>query len=228
MLTMNTLILVRMQINVITVNMKKPPKKHSYHHGDLKKALIAATLTLLKEEGYQSLSLRKVSKIAGVSQSAPYRHYEDVEALLADVALEGFLLLGMSLERVRLKYRRKPLLQFRESGVSYVEFALKNPDLFQIMYGNQIQNHSKFSSLMKAEEETFHVLIKIISDCKEAGILESENEKQTAMAAWTMVHGIAILLLGKQVMFRNAELKDARRMTKEMIEHLYLGLKLRA
>lgn len=207
--------------------MKKPLKKHSYHHGDLKKALIAATLTLLKEEGYQSLSLRKVSKIAGVSQSAPYRHYNDVESLLADVALEGFQLLGMSLEQVRNRFKRNPLLQFRESGIAYVEFALINPDLFQIMYGNQIQDHSKFAPLMTAEEETFQVLIKIISDCRDAGVLNSENAKQTAMAAWTMVHGIAILLLGKQVMFRNAELKDARKMTKEMIEHLYLGLKVR-
>jgi AcrR family transcriptional regulator len=205
--------------------MKTANEKPSYHHGDLKKALIEATLTLLKEEGYQSLSLRKISKLAGVSQSAPYRHYPDVEALIADVALEGFKLLTEKLKKVRRKFAKVPLLQFRESGVSYVEFAIKNPDLFQIMYGNQIQNHSKFDSLILAEHETFSVLIEIISDCKRAGILETKDVKKTSVAAWTMVHGIAVLLLGKQVMFRNADMKNARRITKEMIEHLYLGFK---
>jgi len=224
---MNTLDGAKFKHNVITVNMKKQNQKPTYHHGDLKKALIDATLTLLQEEGYQSLSLRKISKIAGVSQSAPYRHYEDVESLIADVAREGFKLLTGNLEKVRRKFTKFPLLQFRESGVSYVNFALKNPDLFQIMYGNQIQNHSKFNTLIASEEETFQVLIDIISDCQRAGIIETKNVQKTSMAAWTMVHGIAVLLLGKQVMFRSAHLKNAKNITKDLIEHLYLGLKIR-
>jgi AcrR family transcriptional regulator len=225
MLTMNTLNNDDFIPNVITVNMKKAIEKPTYHHGDLKKALIEAALALLQKEGYQSLSLRKVSKMAGVSQSAPYRHYTDLESLTADIAAEGFKLLTEKLTKVKRSFSRLPLLQFRESGVSYVEFALKNPDLFQIMYGNQIPNHSKYESLIAAEEETFHVLIDIISDCQTAGILTTQDVKKTSMAAWTMVHGIAVLLLGKQVMFRNADLKKARLITKEMIEHLYLGLK---
>ncbi len=207
--------------------LKKPNQKATYHHGDLKKALIQAAIFLIKKEGYLSLSLRKVSRIAGVSQAAPYRHYEDVEALLADVALEGFKLLTSKLKHVKKLYQKFPLLQFREAGISYVDFALKNPDLFQIMYGNQIENHSKFEALISAEEDTFQVLIEIITECEKQGILVSKNIKKTSMAAWTMVHGIAVLLLGKQVMFRSSNFKNAKIITKELIEHLYLGLKFR-
>lgn len=81
-------------VNVIIVNMKKSPDKNSYHHGDLKKALLEASLRILKDEGYKALSLRKAATYAGVSQSAPYRHYEDLESLYADIAEEGFRMLA--------------------------------------------------------------------------------------------------------------------------------------
>lgn len=74
--------------------MKKSPDKNSYHHGDLKKALLEASLRILKDEGYKALSLRKAATYAGVSQSAPYRHYEDLESLYADIAEEGFRMLA--------------------------------------------------------------------------------------------------------------------------------------
>lgn len=207
--------------------MKKPHFKDSYHHGDLKKALIDATLFLLKEEGYYNLSLRKVAKKAGVSQSAPYRHYQDLEALLVDVAIEGFRMLTENLKKVKRTFAKIPLLQFRESGITYVDFALKNSDLFQIMYGNQIQNHSQFADLIESEESSFQILIDIITNCQESEVLPKNDIKNTAMAAWTMVHGIAVLLLGKQVMFGKTNSTSARKITKEMLEKLYVGLKFK-
>ena len=133
--------------------MKKEKDKITYHHGDLKRVLLEVAIYLLKKEGYQALSLRKIARLAGVSQSAPYRHYNDLEALYADIASEGFKLLTNKLKKVRDRYSKYPLLQFRESGIAYVEFAIKNPDLFQIMYGNQILSHSKYEFLIQSEEE---------------------------------------------------------------------------
>ncbi len=225
MFTQNTFNATYSRLNVIYVNMKKNTEKTTYHHGDLKKALMEASLKLLKEEGYQALSLRKVAKLAGVSQSAPYRHYPDLESLLAEIATEGFKLLAEQLKKLRTQFPNRSLLQFRESGIRYVEFALKNPDLFKIMYGNQIQDHSKYDTLIAAEEETFDVLVNIISDCKKDGLLATNDVKKTSIAAWTMVHGIAVLLSGKQMMFRKIDFKNAKTITKEMIEHLYLGMK---
>ncbi|MCZ8157212.1 MAG: TetR/AcrR family transcriptional regulator [Leptospira sp.] len=205
--------------------MKNINSKKTYHHGDLKKALIAASLRLLEEEGYQSFSLRKVAKLAGVSQAAPYRHYKDQESLIADVACEGFVLLAEKLQKIRNKFKNSSLLQFRESGLAYVEFALRHPDLFQIMYGNQIQNHSEYPTLRQSEDLPFQILLDIISETKKEGRLVAVDIQKTTIAAWTMVHGIAMLLLGKQVMFRSSNLKEAKQMTKELIEQLYTGLK---
>ncbi|EKO14114.1 TetR/AcrR family transcriptional regulator [Leptospira kirschneri] len=205
--------------------MKKSPDKNSYHHGDLKKALLEASLRILKDEGYKSLSLRKAATYAGVSQSAPYRHYEDLESLYADIAEEGFKMLAERQKKLQVKYRTKPLLLFRESGVCYVEFALEFPDLFRIMYGNQIESHSKYKSLVKTEDESFRIIVEIIRDCQRAGVIRTDDVVSSATSAWTMVHGIAVLLAGKQVMFRSVDLKEARRITKELIHYLYIGMK---
>ncbi|WCL48462.1 TetR/AcrR family transcriptional regulator [Leptospira sp. GIMC2001] len=200
--------------------------KKPYHHGDLKKALIDASMEILKNEGYQALSLRKVSKHAAVSQSAPYRHFADLESLIAEIALEGFKLLTMQLLKIKKRMAKHPLLQYRETGLQYVEFAVQNPDLFQIMYGNQIPDHSKFENLVAAESETFQVLVDIISDCKNAGVLKTKNIRTAAMASWTMVHGIAVLLSGRQVMFRNLKSKEIKSITKDLLETLYTGMKV--
>jgi AcrR family transcriptional regulator len=205
--------------------MKKDKDKITYHHGDLKRVLLEVAIYLLKKEGYQSLSLRKIAKLAGVSQSAPYRHYNDLEELYADIASEGFKLLTTKLKKVKTRYSKYPLLQFRESGIAYVEFAIKNPDLFQIMYGNQILSHSKYEFLIQSEEEAFLILKKILMECKEQGLIKTNEIEQASMSAWTMVHGLAVLLAGKQVMFRNIDLKNAKTITKEMIQFLYVGLK---
>lgn len=205
--------------------MNKNIQKTTYHHGDLRKSLLDASFLLLEKEGYQSLSLRKIAKLAGVSQSAPYRHFVDLEALYAEVALEGFQLMSGKLNQIRNRYKKHPLLQFRESGVGYVEFALKNPDLFQIMYGNQIQDHSKYKTLIHFEEGTFQILRDIITDCKLHGFIKVDDVEKASTSAWAMVHGIAVLLLGKQVMLRNLNLKNAKSIAKEMIECLYVGLR---
>ncbi|RHX78461.1 TetR/AcrR family transcriptional regulator [Leptospira yasudae] len=205
--------------------MKNSPDKNSYHHGDLKKALLEASLRILKDEGYKALSLRKAATYAGVSQSAPYRHYEDLESLYADIAEEGFRMLAERQKKLQVKYRKKPLLLFRESGVCYVEFALESPDLFRIMYGNQIESHSKYKSLVRTEDESFQIIVEIIRDCQRAGVIRTDDVVSSATSAWTMVHGIAVLLAGKQVMFRSVDLKEARRITKELIHYLYIGMK---
>lgn len=182
-------------------------------------------MKILKEEGYKALSLRKAATLAGVSQSAPYRHYPDLESLYADIAEEGFKILAERQKRLRTKYKKRPLLLFRESGVSYVEFALENPDLFRIMYGNQIESHLKYDSLIKTEDETFQIIVDIIKDCQKASLIPEGNAEKAATSAWTMAHGVAVLLSGQQMMFRDVEIKQARKITKDLIQFLYTGLK---
>ena len=89
-------------------------KKKTYHHGDLKNALIRAGVDILAKDGVTGLSLRKVALKAGVSHSAPYAHFADKQALIAAISTEGFRQLYERVSRVTEKYRNQPDKQLLE------------------------------------------------------------------------------------------------------------------
>jgi len=96
----------------------------SYHHGELRPALLRAAARILEKEGRDAISLRDLARRAGVSHSAPYRHFADRQALLAALAEEGFALLAAALQG-------KP---WREQAMAYLRFALANPERFRLMF----------------------------------------------------------------------------------------------
>lgn len=96
----------------------------TYHHGELRPALLRAAAKILEEEGRDAISLRDLARRAGVSHAAPYRHFADRPALLAALAEEGFALLAAELQG-------KP---WRDQAAAYVRFALANPERFRLMF----------------------------------------------------------------------------------------------
>lgn len=96
----------------------------TYHHGDLRPALLRAAAKILEREGRDAISLRDLARRAGVSHNAPYRHFADRQALLDALAAEGFALLAAELEGK----------SWREQAVGYVRFALANPERFGLMF----------------------------------------------------------------------------------------------
>ncbi len=105
----------------------------SYHHGDLRRVLVAEAGALVAESGARHLSLREVARRAGVSQTAPYRHFEDKEDLLAAVAAEGFGALARHTAE-RASGGRTARTRLRRGSLAYVEFATANPGLFRLMF----------------------------------------------------------------------------------------------
>ena len=101
-------------------------KRQSYHHGDLRQALIDAAVDLLSEAGMSHLSLRQVARRVGVSDAAPYRHFEAKDALLAVVAEEGFKAYTHYLQRAVASAIDNPIQQFLGCGRAYVRYALDN------------------------------------------------------------------------------------------------------
>lgn len=97
----------------------------TYHHGDLRAALLKAAARMLEKEGPEAISLRELARAADVSHNAPYRHFSDRRALLAALANEGYAQLAQALHG-------KP---WREQAVAYVRFALENPERFRLMSG---------------------------------------------------------------------------------------------
>lgn len=96
----------------------------TYHHGDLRPALLAAAAQALEKDGPDGISLRELARRAGVSHTAPYRHFADRQALLAALAEEGFATLAAELDG-------KP---WRDQAVAYVRFALAHPARFRLMF----------------------------------------------------------------------------------------------
>src|SRR5258706_5651107 len=107
-------------------------KKQTYHHGDLQVALMLTAGQMLEKEGLEALKLREVARRAGVSHSAPYRHFAQREALLAALAAEGFERLGAA------QRKAAEAGGLRAMGEAYVAFALENPQRFRLMFGGQI------------------------------------------------------------------------------------------
>ena len=159
----------------------KKTKSNSYHHGDLKKTLIEAGVTILGEEGIKNLSLREAARRAGVSHTAPYRHFEDKDALLAAIAEEGFHRLILKLEEGIARHPTNPLQRHYAIGEAYVQFALENPNHLQVMFGNVFEDYKKYPTLKEASEKSFGLLVETIKDCQKAGIVKKTNSLQLAL-----------------------------------------------
>ena len=149
----------------------------TYHHGDLRPALLRAAAKILEKEGTGALSLRDLARRAGVSHNAPYRHFPDRDALLAALAGEGFELLGRQLDG-------KP---GGEMAVAYVRFALDHPQRFRLMFGGRLP-HERHPEL-RQHAQAMHL------KAEEAFSGHDSETKFAAAAAWSLVHGLAHLLL---------------------------------
>lgn len=148
----------------------------TYHHGDLRAALLRASSQVLEKEGITGLSLRDVARRAGVSHNAPYRHFPDRDALLAALAAEGFVTLAEAMRGHR----------GREMGEAYVRFALEHPQRFRLMFGGVLA-FSKFPELRAAADGAYQTLVEAFK--------EHPRPDLAAAGAWALVHGLSHLLL---------------------------------
>ncbi len=151
----------------------------TYHHGDLKPTLLASASEILEEQGLASLSLREVARRAGVSHNAPYRHFTDRDSLLAELAADGFRQLGEAMSAKR----------GREMGEAYVRFALANPSRFRLMFGGHLKM-ARHAPLAAAARQTHQGLVEAFR--AQPGVADAET---AAAAAWSLVHGLAQLIL---------------------------------
>ena len=147
-----------------------------YHHGDLRAALLQAAGELLETQGSGGLSLREAARRAGVSHNAPYRHFPDRDALLAALAAEGFRMLADSQASAA-----------RERGLAYVRFALQHPQRFRLMFGGVVP----IGSYPELREQGLRAYKGLEDSFRDLG----EDAPVAAAAAWSLVHGLANLIL---------------------------------
>jgi AcrR family transcriptional regulator len=170
-----------------------------YHHGDLRNALVQAGLEVLANEGVSGLNLRKVARKAGVSEAAPYRHFEDKQALLAAIAQDGFqrlsTQLGAALEQASDDVQSQLLTITR----AYVQFGLKHPALMREMFSGLMLTRSTYPDLQAAADQCGLVVCDIILRGQEQGIIQPGDSKAIFSVFWSTIHGLTMLLLERQM-----------------------------
>ena len=175
----------------------EPTTRDSYHHGDLRSALVAAAEQLLAEQGIENFSLRAAARRAGVSPAAPAYHFGDAAGLLSEVAILGFSELSAYLAAWTAKGGDDPLARLRCQGEGYIRFALANRARFQLMFRkDKLQASERLSATSLA---TFAQLQAAV--CQVANIPVAQMDAgltAVILAAWSLVHGFAHLALDGQ------------------------------
>lgn len=170
----------------------------TYHHGNLREALLQACLTALDapEATLSTISLRDMARQVGVSANAAYRHFASKEDVLQAAAAEGFRRLALSSAQA-LSSEADPVMGFRATGLAYVRFARQHPLLFRLMFAcppQQAQN----ADLSAAGTLAFEAMK--ASAAQVAGLTPDHPAALlAALRAWTIAHGLAHLSLDRQL-----------------------------
>jgi len=200
--------------------MKRLRKKPAdYHHGDLEPALVAAARAILEKEGIEALSLRAVARAVGVSPAAPYHHFADKDALLAAVAAEGYRELTAAMEK-RMTRETEPTRRFLGTGAGYVAFAAANPALFRLMFGGSGLRYSAHADLATAGMAAYDVLSKAAGEAAAAFGRDPATVPLTMLTAWSLVHGIAMLVLDAEVSPQAYGARDPEALASLLLERL--------
>ena len=177
-----------------TVTRKAAARKAAYHHGDLRRALLAAARAILEQDGLSALSLRAVARRAGVSQAAPYHHFPDKDALLAALGAEGFDALDRAM-RERMEGLGDPAQRLVASGVGYVAFAVENPALFRIMFGASMRGVGAHPERSAAGDRAYATLEKAVQATLGDKVGDAGAMALACLRAWSLAHGLAKLLV---------------------------------
>jgi AcrR family transcriptional regulator len=182
------------------------PAKRAYHHGNLRAALLDAGVALIGSVGPKGFTIREVARRAGVSHNAPYRHFKDKEELLAAIAGEGFERLTVSMERWSHAGARAED-RLRLCGCGYVDFALRWPQHFLVMF--DLPSVPRGGSRPQIiGENAFHTLVGFIVESQQEGVLPAGDPHPLGLMAWSLVHGIAKLAISGKLSSKRKKVLD--------------------
>ena len=166
-----------------------PAVKSSYHHGDLRTALIEAALETIDELGPGRLTIRAVASRAGVSHAAPYRHFRDKNELVTAVVERGFELLQQTMRDRQEAAGDDPLEQFASAGRAYIEFGLKYPGYYRVMFSGDLLSPDGNESLQHTSSAAVQQMEEALAAGQEMGIVPAADPLMQAVWIVSAVHG---------------------------------------
>lgn len=169
----------------------------SYHHGDLRRALLDAAQAELAAGGLENFSLRKVARRAGVSHAAPAHHFKDAKGLLTALATDGYSRFADALQ-TGMREELSPREQMIEMGLGYVGFALEDPARFRLLFSSE-RPDSGDPKLADAAQCAFNVLVDGVAAFCGAHPYQDAKALDLACALWSVAHGAADLLISNRM-----------------------------
>ncbi len=163
----------------------------TYHHGDLRDALLAVAAEVVAERGLQGLSIRECARRVGVSHAAPYRHFADKNALVYALAQQGFAWLAAK-GRAAMQGIDDPRERLDAYGAAYARFAFEHPVHHRIMFASEIEVPE---GAEKSDAGAFDLLVEAAAAV--AG--PDQDPELAAVAAWALPHGLAMLVLDGRI-----------------------------
>lgn len=169
----------------------------SYHHGDLRNALIIAAAELIEERGSPDFAMSEAAKRAGVSAAAPYRHFKDREALLAAVSELCFIGLGEAALKTRAAWPEGSRRCIIELGRMYIDYVAARPAFYNLMWV-QDGAHDRADGDDEHRPGFYTFVGAVEAWCRKQGLSKS-NPLDLAIKLWAMAHGLAVLRINGQI-----------------------------
>lgn len=200
-----------------------PVAQTRYHHGDLRNALLKAAEDLLVEKGAAALSLREVAKAAGVSHTAPYRHFKGKAELLQALAQSGFEHLKQALQESTANAVRDPVQKMIEAGVAYVRQVVRNPEVTRLMFGGMVTVACS-DEYSEASDVAINTLVTVIEEGIRVEAFRNRDPRELAMVAWTSMHGLSMLLLSDSVDINTGDEAAVEQLVRSLAENVVYGI----
>ncbi|WP_193105515.1 TetR/AcrR family transcriptional regulator [Brachybacterium sp. FME24] len=204
-------------------------RSRSYHHGDLRAALVTEALEIARTEP-AALSLREVTRRAGVSPAAAYRHFRDRSALMGALATE---IQHRMVSRMRARTAdlepadpaREALLRLRGVGLGYIDFAIEEPGWFELAFFGSAEGAAVEEEAGSSPEQVppFAELLAALDDCVAAGALPAERRAGAEFSCWSAVHGCAELMVHGPL--RGAPPAVVREVAQRVVDDIITGIR---
>jgi len=197
-------------------------ERKSYHHGNLREALLETAFNLVDSEGVEGLSMRALARETGVSSAAPFRHFADKQLLLQAVAEKASENLQGTLDEAA-RDRDDALTQFRAMTVAYVRFAAEHPNLFRLVQSTPTVSGA---FLGEVNDERRLKLIALIYEGQNAGLIPDADPELIALSSEALTHGLARMIVDRHPRVRDLSSEDARKLALAATQLLQSGIGL--
>jgi len=188
---------------------------------DTRQVLLRAALEIAEADGVGAIGLREAARRAGVTHGAPYRHFENQQALVAAVAEQGFRDLMTEVQAAQAAAGADVLMRFHALGVAYLRFALAHPGQFRVMFGAEAATQPAVRS---AEAAVFALAVNEIASAQRQRMIAPGDPQELALLAWSTSHGLAVLMIDGLVQWVGLDATSPERLARRITALMFNGL----